>query len=251
MRRNAIHSPIFAMAIAALLTSSATARAGPVGTVLYSQPYDGVSAAVPSQIFTDTSPSYSSWNTQAFDDFTVTGNGWLVTGATFYGQEQGDPTQNVSVNMQFLQAPGFTTTGISGGTEDATGNLNFNGLNIFLAPGTYWISAWVNRPELTGGQWFWDMTDVGNPNGSEFSIQNPGGSLLQDSNGNPLAANPTPGSQVYGTPPADLAFTLVGQAAPEPSSIVLLATGGVALALLSLARRRRGRAVRRTAPAMS
>ena len=50
MRRNAIHSPIFAMAIAALLISSATARAGPVNTVLYSQPYDGVSAAVPSQI---------------------------------------------------------------------------------------------------------------------------------------------------------------------------------------------------------
>ncbi len=251
MRRNAIHSRIVATAMAVLLISSATARAGPVGTVLYNQPYDGVSAAVPSQIFTDTSPDYSSWNTQAFDDFTVTGSGWLVTGATFYGQEQGDPTQNVSVNMQFLTAPGFTTTGISGGTEDANGNLNFNGLSTFLSPGTYWITAWVNRPELTGGQWFWDMTNAGNPIGSEFFIQNPGGALLQDSNGNPLAANPTAGSQVYGTPPADLAFTLFGQAVPEPSSIVLLATGGVALALLSLARRRRVRAVRRTARAMS
>jgi hypothetical protein len=251
MRRNAIHNPIFATTVAALLISSATARAGPVGTVLYSQPYDGVSAAVPSQIFTDTSPDFSSWNTQAFDDFTVTGSGWLVTGATFYGQEQGDPTQNVSVNMQFLTAPGFTTTGISGGTEDANGNLNFTGLSTFLAPGTYSITGWVNRPELTGGQWFWDMTNAGNPIGSEFFIQNPGGDLLQDSNGNPLAANPTTGSQVYGTPLADLAFTIVGQVAPEPSSIVLLATGGVALALFSLARRRRGRAVRRTARAMS
>ena len=213
MKRNTIIDRVIHLAIVALICWPATAQAG----ILYYQPYDGTSPAAPSQVF----PDFPSWATKSFDDVTVTGGGWLVQGVTIYGQDQGDPTQNVSVNMQFLQAPGFTTTGISGGTEDATGNLNFNGLNIFLAPGTYWISAWVNRPELTGGQWFWDMTDVGNPNGSEFSIQNPGGSLLQDSNGNPLAANPTPGSQVYGTPAADLAFTLVGQAAPEPSSIVL------------------------------
>ena len=86
MRRNAIYRSIVATAMAVLLISSAAAQAGPVRTVLYNQPYDGVSAAVPSQIFTDASPDYSSWNTQAFDDFTVTGNGWLVTGATFYGQ---------------------------------------------------------------------------------------------------------------------------------------------------------------------
>jgi hypothetical protein len=239
---------MIATAIAALLISSATARAG---NVLYSQPYDGVSPAVPSQIFTDTSPNYSSWNTRAFDDFTVTGSGWLVTGATFYGQDQGDPTQNVSVNMQFLKAPGFTTTGISGGTEDASGNLSFNGLSTFLSPGTYSITAWINRPELTGGQWFWDMTNVGNPIGSEFYIQNPGGGLLQDGNGNPLAANPTPGSQVYGTPPADLAFTLFGSAVPEPSSIVMLTIGGVALGLFTLASRIRVKAARPLAGATS
>jgi PEP-CTERM motif len=246
MRRNPIHSPIIAKAIVALLISSATARAG---SVLYSQPYDGVSPAVPSQNFTDTSPNYTSWNTRAFDDFTVTGSGWLVNGATFYGQEQGDPTQNVSVNMQFLTAPGFTTGGISGGTEDASGNLNFTGLSTYLAPGTYWITGWVNRPELTGGQWFWDMTNAFNPIGSEFYIQNPGGALLQDGNGNPLAANPTPGSQVFGTPPSDLAFTIFGEAVPEPSSIVLLAIGGVAL--MSLAWRSRVRSVRPPARAMS
>jgi len=105
-------------------------------------------------------------------------------------------------------------------------------LNIFLAPGSYWIDGWVNRPELTGGQWFWDMTDVGSPIGSEFFIQNPGGGLLVDGNGNPLAATPTPGSQVFGTLPSDLAFTLYGQAVPEPSSAVaaLLAIAAVGLA---------------------
>jgi hypothetical protein len=224
MNRNTIIDRWIALAIVALSCSTATARAG---GILYSQPYDGVSPAVPGQIFTDTTPPYASWSTQAFDDFTVTGGGWMVTGATFYGQEQGDPTQNVSVNMAILSAPGFVNSGISGGTEDASGNLNFTGLSIFLAPGTYWIDGWVDRPELTGGQWFWDITDSGNPIGSEFYIQNPGGGLLQDANGNPLAATPTPGSQVFGTPPADLAFTIFGNAVPEPSSVVLLAIGAL------------------------
>jgi PEP-CTERM motif len=239
MRRNRIHSPILATAMVALSISSATARAD---SVLYTQPYDGSSAAVPSQIFTDTLVDYSSWNTQAFDDFKVAGGGWIVTGATFYGQDQGDATQNASINMQFLTAPGFTTNGIGGGTEDANGNLNFSGLNIFLAPGTYWITGWVNRPELTGGQWFWDMTNAGNPTGSEFTIQNPGGGLLNDGNGNVLAANPTPGSTVYGISPSDLAFSIYGQAVPEPSGLVLLAIGGVAL--IFLARRSRSWTVR-------
>jgi len=229
MKSKTIIGRRIALAIVALMSWSATARGG----ILYSQPYDGVSPGVPAQIFTDTSPNYSSWNTQAFDDFTVTGGGWLVTGVTFYGQEQGDPSQNVSVNMAFLTAPGFTTNGLSGGTEDSSGNLNFTGLNVFLAPGTYWIAGWVNRPELTGGQWFWDMTDAGKPIGSEFYIQNPGGGLLMDSTGNPLAANPTPGSQVFGTLPSDLAFTINGQAVPEPSSLVLLVMGALGLAAIA------------------
>jgi hypothetical protein len=233
MKNIAIIGRLIVLVIVALMSRPATSRAD----ILYSQPYDGVSPGVPAQIFTDTTPPYASWSTQAFDDFTVTGGGWLVTGATFYGQEQGDPTQNVSVNLAFLSTPGFTTSGISGGAEDSSGNLNFSGLSIFLAPGTYWIDGWVDRPELTGGQWLWDMTDAGNPIGSEFFIQNPGGGLLMDAFGNPLATNPTPGSQVFGTPPADLAFTIYGQSVPEPSGVVLLAIG--ALGLAGVVRKRR------------
>ena len=233
MRRDFIKAPRVVVALAALLSFVAPTRAG----TLYSQPYDGVSPGVPSQIFTDTSPPYSNWSTKAFDDFTVTGNGWFVQGATVYGQEQGDRTQNVAVSLQFQSTtmPSFgDTSGIISGTEDSSGNLNFSGPNVFLAPGTYWISAWVVRPELpTGGQWFWSMTDVGNPVGSEFLIQNPGGALL------PNATSLTPGSQVFGTLPSDLAFTLYGVAVPEPSSLVMLAIGSAGL--LIVARRRRNK----------
>jgi hypothetical protein len=211
--------PLFA-ALTMLLGCWSGARAG----TLYSQPYNGFSPGVPSQVFTDTSPPYSNWSTKAFDDFVVTGDGWLVQGAKIYGQEQGDPSQNVSINLQFQSTalPSFGNNNgiILGGTEDASGNLNFSNLSVFLAPGTYWISSWVVRPELpTGGQWFWFTTDPGNQIGSEFYIQNPGGALI------PGATNAVPASTVLGTLPSDLAFTLYGVAVPEPSSMVLLAIG--------------------------
>jgi PEP-CTERM motif len=104
-------------------------------------------------------------------------------------------------------------------------------LSTHLAPGTYWIDGWVDRPELpTGGQWFWSTTDSGNPIGSEFYIQNPGGALI------PGAMSAVPGSQALGTLPADLAFTIFGQAVPEPSSMLLFGIGALGL-LGALARR--------------
>jgi hypothetical protein len=228
MSRNPGKIPLLAVATAALLSWSAAARAG----TLYSQPYNGFSPGVPSQVFTDTAPPYDAWSTKAFDDFTVTGTGWLVQGATIYGQDQGDATQNLAINLQFQSTslPDYNNTAgiMTGGTETG-GNLNFTGLDVFLAPGTYWITSWVVRPELpTGGQWFWYMTDAGSPIGSEFYIQNPGGGLI------PGASSAVPGSSVLGTLPSDLAFTIYGQTAvPEPSSVVLLAIGSLALAVFA------------------
>jgi hypothetical protein len=221
MKRNMIIDRVIHLAIVALMCWPATAQAG----ILYNQPYDGTSPGAPSQVF----PDFPSWATKSFDDVTVTGGGWLVQGVTIYGQEQGDPSQNVSVNLQFASSPNFNDPSpVYTGVEDSSGNLVFTGLNINLAPGTYWITAWVVRPELpTGGQWFWSMTDDGSPIGSEFYIQNPGGGLV------PGASSAVPGSSVLGTLPADLAFAITGQAIPEPSGAVLLALGGLGLVLLS------------------
>ena len=114
-----------------------------------------------------------------------------------------------------------------------------NSRSFCLTPGTYRITGWVDRPLLpTGGQWFWDTTDSGNPVGSEYYIQNPGGGLL------PSATSPTPGSTVFGLPP-DLAFTIFGQAVPEPSGSVLLAAVGLAVSIVG--RRRRHPSVRSVA----
>ena len=65
----------------------------------------------------------------------------------------------------------------------------------------------------------------GAPIGSEFYIQNPGGGLI------PGATSAVAGSTVLGIPPSDLAFTIYGQAVPEPSSLVLFAIGGLGLAI--------------------
>jgi hypothetical protein len=112
--------------------------------------------------------------------------------------------------------------------------LVFTNLNIDLAPGTYWISAWVDRPFAGGGQWFWDETTP--VTGSEFFIHNPGG-------GFGFGTSPVPGSVVTGPPPHDLAFeidgTLTSEGVPEPGSVLLLSLGAIGLAGYGWRRRTR------------
>ena len=228
MKHSAIIRPLAAVIVGIMTLAVPSARAD----ILYTQPYDGTSPGAPSQMF----PDYPAFSTLAFDDFTIApGTSWLVTGATVYGQEQGTRPRTSAFSFSFRRRRCRTSMtrpirSIPGPRIRA--NLNFTGQNILLGPGTYWITAWVQRPLLpTGGQWFWSETDSGNPIGSEFYIQNPGGGLLGG-----LAVNATPGSVVFGQPQADLSFTIYGQAIPEPSSIVLLAAGAGGLLVF---RRRR------------
>jgi hypothetical protein len=227
MNRTLIKGPLIAAAVVLISGYVTTARAD----ILYSQPYNGS----PFAAFSQTLPDFPAGNTLSFDDFVVTQPGWVVQGVSVSGLEQADPTLNQGVFFQFQSTslPNFgdTTDPIHPGTEDSNmasptfGSLFFSGFNIVLNPGTYWITAWVVRP-VAGGNWLWNFTDDGSPIGSEFLIQNPGGQLP----GNTLGITAlVGGSTFFGTEPSDLAFTITGVLAPEPSSIVLLGLGVLCL----------------------
>jgi len=222
MRCNTTQVRLIAAVVLLAAWSAMPARAG----ILYSQPSSGSIYSADSQIFPTN--DFPAGSTLAFDDFVVPSPGWIVQGATAYGLEQANPALNQGVFFQIESTtlPNFDNATVHpfSGTEDANGNLNFSGLNIILSPGTYWITFWVERP-VAGGNWLWHYADDGNPIGSEFLIQNPGGQL-PDNLFNYTTLEP--GSVFFpGAPPADLAFTLFGGSVPEPSSVVLLGIGAL------------------------
>jgi hypothetical protein len=176
------------------------------GDVLYGQDPSADSTTATSQTITDF-PTFSAYQ---FDDFVVPDAGWTVTKVTIPGVEQGDPSFNTAVKLAITTVADFTqVTTTYDGVEDAMGNLVFDGLNINLAAGTYWISAWVERSFADGGQWFWlRANEDSGVVGSEEYFHNPGGDYG-------YGTDPIPGSMVYGIP-GDLAFTIEGTTGGGP-----------------------------------
>jgi hypothetical protein len=159
---------------------------------------------VPSDTLTDL-PDFSCYE---FDDFVVGSTGWTVTKVTVAGYEDGDATFNTGVKLAITTAADFTmVTTTYDGVEDDSGNLVFDNLNIALDAGaTLWITAWVERTYVGGGQWYWLTANDGNPVGSEEIFHNPGGLFGQ-------GTDPIKGSVVFGNA-ADLAFTIEGTVGP-------------------------------------
>ncbi len=179
--------------------------------VIVSQPYDGTSNGAVAQVFPDM-PSITSYE---YDDFTTL-IPYNVTALTVPGIEQGRMSFNKAVTGEILNGlpgKGGQVVMSGSGSEDSTGTLHINFNSQTLAPGSYWITAFVTRPFgfhgiRVGGQWFWDRTTP--VNGSEEYFRNPSG-------GFGFGRKPIPGSVVFGSP-ADMAFELDGNLPASPNS---------------------------------
>src|SRR5262245_19512325 len=165
-----------------------------------------------SQLFTDV--GFVEFSTKIFDDFTI-GAAYNLTTLTVYGIELGDPTYNVAVTAEISSTPDYNAAILSAVGTQIGDDLVFDFGGALLAPGTYWLTAYVTRPYDPGLQWFWDQA------------------VLPVNGSVPYWHNPT-GAQGFGTDPIpigtdrDMAFTLTADLAvpsvPEPSSLVLLGT---------------------------
>jgi hypothetical protein len=166
-----------------------------------------------SQVF----PDFAIFSTFEFDDFQTT-TAFALTNLTVYGTELGNPAFNVAVTAQIWNGlPGSGAIVLSTMGMEVGMDLLFDFGGQFLPAGSYWLTAFVTRPFVGGGQWFWaENLPV---TGSQSFFYNPGG-------GFGFGTTPIPGSTVFGTP-ANQAFLLQGIAfVPEPSSVALLAVGG-------------------------
>ncbi len=164
------------------------------------------------------------------DDFTVTGPGWNVTGLTFWAYQTGATTPTInSVSWAIgntastaLTATAVTATFeniyrvVSGNNTDTARRLqrvSVTGLNINLAPGTYFVSFNFAGTGASG-PWAPPL-----PTSNAVFGQN---ALQSIANGAfaPVAQGPVG---------ADLAFQVHGTAVPEPATMAALGLGVAAL----------------------
>jgi hypothetical protein len=167
-------------------------------TLIVNQPWDGKQLAGIAQVFTDLQKA----SAFEYDDFTTTA-AYNINIMHVPGDEFGSSKQNIRVVGQIwtgLPDKGGTLVMTGNGLELANGSLDINFQSQPLQAGSYWITAFVVRPFLTGGQWFWFRTTP--INGSEEFFYNPGGYFG-------LGTNSVPGSEEFGSS-ADMAFSLHG-----------------------------------------
>ena len=175
------------------------------------------------------------FSTYVFDNVT-NADMWHIESVWVEGITQ-DPVGAASYHLRFSQnanftAPGnigltFTTTEAStmGADKDLIFNLQ-SGLD--LAPGTWYMSAWVVNNFSTSGQWAWKTTTT--VVGGEAIAHNPAGGFGFGTA--PVTLSGSGGVSV----PSDVQFRIEGTPVPEPGTFVAI---GLGLAGLALARRRK------------
>jgi len=181
-------------------------------------------------------PDFPDFTCSVFDDFTLT-QSYELTALRVYGENSfsGGEAEDIDVRLRIFTDPnllGSPLAAVSG--TDINGVLSWDLTGITLGPGTYWISAQVERPFNSGGQWYWRASAT--TNGAHAMWHNPGGGFGLGTD--PISTESL-GSQYY-----DMAFTLEG-VVPVPGAAALLALGGLARGVTT--RDRNGRPARRIA----
>jgi hypothetical protein len=178
-----------------------------------------------------------------FDDFNVTGPGWHVT-SLYSNNYDSYPTSTTAVEWSIHQGisvgnPG--TTVASGTSTDFAITIHYDGdfgfveytvqvlgLNINLAPGTYFLN----------------VTPVGSGQGRSFTSDTSGVRCIgtpSGNNGNAFFDSNFFGANYQSTAeqgqPGDFSMGVIGTVVPEPATVALL-TCGVGALLIALRRRR-------------
>lgn len=189
----------------------------------------------------DLSGDQGKYSLVALDDFVVGAPGWVVKKVTVYGLDLSNrlPNSHLAWVLKVYDNPDLSvaTEIASVRVENpvfAVGIPNLVDLKFgtgstalfTLAPGTYWLSAWVELdaeglnfdptdPNSEWGKWwYWRAANLSNPVGSgayQYAINYPDGP--------------------FGPYTADLAFTIQGDVIPEPTTLALFGLGLAAVAV--------------------
>ncbi len=203
-----VRSILLAASVAVFLCAGAA-----TADVLWYQPVNHNLTNITSQIMSDLGVA-----TYAFDDFSTGSATWEITRVTIFGIEVGDLEANQAVKLAFTSEANSSAIGVTFDGMQVGNNLIFDMPGLVELSGDFWLTAWVERPVVPSGQWFWELADQ--TYGSQFYLHNPDDYWGYGSAPNPGETYPIVGS------PADLAFKIEGRVGcetviPEASSLML------------------------------